>query len=659
MLTTFRRRIPMEIHLPSLEEYGFESRLRLIELFFEKEAANIHVPVQVSGDVLVILLHYKTPGNIGQLKGDIQLTCAKAFLEMQGEDGDCMYVETHHLPELLKTFNISPDKNQKAKEFLKLPMGGYRSYGEMQGHGLGEDGTERLYSRIRQLYINNITHGYPKETILKGIQEYIDHYFNQISKPDKAIEYEKDKLKQLVGEEVYDTTETILKKAEQRLGKNFGQKVFIALALHISVLIERLKRGEVVTGPQQETETNHKEHSEECEVALDMLREASTRLGIAIPKSEALFFSMFLYAMTEDNVKENVGLLLVFYGISTATSMSQVANSIFSVNLCRAVDIPLKLSQTQLLDLLKTQISQADCGRGVLVMTDMRKLAASAEEAGEQAGVRVRCISNANTATVIEAVKGSVCGISDLEVLYRRGRKIQQEQKDSDEEGKSGKDKAGFRERFLIVTCITGLGAAIKLGDMIRAHIPEIQKQGIKILPVNKDGCGSMAYDGSSVLLVVGAVDLHLPEVPFISLDEIIMGQGYGKIRRILGYHSMENGNGYENTPVCQILSRYLSFIDPDKAAVSAERSFHKLVSLLPKRNLSFMKLRYIFHCACMVERALWGQQLSHEAVEELKREEKEIFDAISEAMEELNEDFCIKIADTEIAYIVEMINTV
>ena len=79
LLLTFRRRIPMIIELSPLASRPLQERYHIIKNFFYKEADRIGVKVKVTQEALRALLLYDCPGNIGQLRSDIQVACARGF----------------------------------------------------------------------------------------------------------------------------------------------------------------------------------------------------------------------------------------------------------------------------------------------------------------------------------------------------------------------------------------------------------------------------------------------------------------------------------------------------------------------------------------------------------------------------------------------------
>ena len=81
LLLTFRRRIPMVIEIPSLKDRPAGEKLQFILRFFQWESRRLGKQIKIRQQALWCLLGGDCPGNVGQLKSDIQVCCAKAFLE--------------------------------------------------------------------------------------------------------------------------------------------------------------------------------------------------------------------------------------------------------------------------------------------------------------------------------------------------------------------------------------------------------------------------------------------------------------------------------------------------------------------------------------------------------------------------------------------------
>lgn len=103
LLKTFTRRIPMVITLPALRDRTFEERMALIDTFLRMEAKRIGKSIYVNKkNSLISLLLYDCPNNIGQLRSDIQLACAKAFLKYKSKDENYILITQADLPQHVK-----------------------------------------------------------------------------------------------------------------------------------------------------------------------------------------------------------------------------------------------------------------------------------------------------------------------------------------------------------------------------------------------------------------------------------------------------------------------------------------------------------------------------------------------------------------------------
>ena len=69
----------MVICIPPFRKRTFEERLYLIKNFFKEESIRLNKEIYVSLNSMRALLSYNCPNNVGQLKSDIQLICAKSY----------------------------------------------------------------------------------------------------------------------------------------------------------------------------------------------------------------------------------------------------------------------------------------------------------------------------------------------------------------------------------------------------------------------------------------------------------------------------------------------------------------------------------------------------------------------------------------------------
>ncbi|NRY03306.1 sigma 54-interacting transcriptional regulator [Clostridium beijerinckii] len=116
LLLTFRRRIPVLIELPKLTERPLSERLEVIVMFLTREARRINRNLLVKKDVLTCLMMYNCKANIGQLKSDIQVICAKSYVKYMFKNTDEVVIDIEDLSLSIKS---ALSEGQKEKKQVK------------------------------------------------------------------------------------------------------------------------------------------------------------------------------------------------------------------------------------------------------------------------------------------------------------------------------------------------------------------------------------------------------------------------------------------------------------------------------------------------------------------------------------------------------------
>lgn len=155
-------------------------------------------------------------------------------------------------------------------------------------------------------------------------------------------------------------------------------------------------------------------------------------------------------------------------------------------------------------------------------------------------------------------------------------------------------------------------------------------------------------------------------------MDEIIVGEGLEKLNKIVleDKHS-ENKNiqtyysdgekvviENEKDIYIKILERTLTFLNPVKAYDIVKQTFDYIID---KQNIEAddsMKIGYIIHCSCMIERLLIDSPLVYKNVRKLIQKERKDYEIIKQSMKIIEQYFGLIIPDTEIGYIIDLFDT-
>ena len=77
-LSTFNRRIPMAITLPNLASRSLDERYEIIS-FYQTRSESFESTYRYRKEAILAFMLYDAEGNIGQVKRDLKLVCAKSF----------------------------------------------------------------------------------------------------------------------------------------------------------------------------------------------------------------------------------------------------------------------------------------------------------------------------------------------------------------------------------------------------------------------------------------------------------------------------------------------------------------------------------------------------------------------------------------------------
>lgn len=660
LLKTFLRRMPVVIHLPALEERPLVERLQLIETFFSNEQKKIGVPIRVYKEVLIALLLYHCSGNIGQLQADIQLLCARAFLQYKVEALETVTIDMNILPEYIQNGRLTHKKQKNDLiEFLRY-SDDYHIFnqGDMQ-----KELEETLYDQISKKYQEFKTLGRSEGQISGILQEELDEYMNQLMER-YHVTVEKDGTKNLlkiIDAKIYYAVEEVLQFAEVKLNRRLTDQVRIGMAMHVNAMIERLEKGILVKGDKvNEIALNH---PKEFRVAKIILRLLEEELNLDIPKQELGYLTMFLCIEDEEEQK-HVGVIVLAHGNTTATSMADVVNQLMDTEHCKAIDMPLNVSVERTLEKTIEMVQTIDEGKGVILLVDMGSLTMFGDIIEQKTGVKVRTISMTSTATVVEAVRKS----------FMKGVTLDELALELNDAGKLllGEEhltnSANAERKNIITTCFSGQGTAVKIKQIIDEILPKAIRDKVSIRCMDfKEASdiknGIKGLERKKITAVVGTVDLQLEGVPFISVDELIIGSGTKRLERLISGETTEtqseagaNQEKINADVLVETLRGMLQFLNPEKLVPILQVSFDQVMGDYVGKRSKEMQVRYIIHVACMFERVIQREVLPYKQMTQMKQKNLEVFELVRSTLYDAEQMMHISIPDSEIAYLVEMI---
>ncbi|WP_422444810.1 sigma 54-interacting transcriptional regulator [Thermoanaerobacterium sp. DL9XJH110] len=536
LLITFRRRIPMVIELPSLDERPLSERFKLINHFFAKEASRVNKTVIVSPDAVKALMVYNCPGNIGQLRSDIQVACARGFLNSMGEKSEIIRIRVSELPhyvsiELKKTDNFIYDFEEYiTHELIVTPDASNKVNIIQDRYTL----PEQIYEYIEEKFIELKRRGLATDEIYQIIGSKVETQLNKFANRIKSKSYlSKADLGKIIGKEFAEIIDRVFKIAKDYF-ENIQDELYYCLAIHLNTTYERIKEGKKIINPQ--LDKVKKDYPLEYKVAAVMAEEINKSLDIKLPEDEIGFMATYLrlFSREKDMRKNKIKVVILSHG-HVATALADVANKLLGVNHAVGIDMDLNESPESILDRTVDIIRKIDEGRGCILLVDMGSLVTFGDIITKRTGIPVKTVARVDIVMVLEAVRRAILPDATLDEIVSA---LEQSKMYNFKTYKTVQDSS--IPKAVVTVCITGRGTALRLKNHIEDFLKKEVSENIEVIPVGvisseeMDSQISRIKKHKQIIAYVGTINPMDGDIPYISLEEIFTVEGMNRLKNII-----------------------------------------------------------------------------------------------------------------------------
>ncbi|AGB42411.1 transcriptional antiterminator [Halobacteroides halobius DSM 5150] len=658
LLETFNRRIPMVINLPPLEKRSLEERLALIKEFFQQESKRIGEVIYAKLDVIKALLLYHCKNNIGQLKSDIQLGCARAFLSYMNQGKNKLLVDKNHFSESVKKGLLNLKNNrQKISQVVDNSKPQLRFSPEKKERFIKQEDQYDLpgnfYNSIERKLFDLKSKGVNEQEANQIVNSDIESYFEEyIGDFDSQINREE--LLKIVGKNILEVTEQIREYVNNNLDTELPSQLILGLALHIQSAVQRIKEGEKIVNSQL-NEIRMK-HPEEFSAALKITEIIESQLGIQLPLDEVGYLTMFLcpaeYQFSQEE-EDKVGVIVAMHGAKAASSMVKVANKLLQVNHARAMDMPLTMDPKQAYSNVKNLVQEVDQGRGVLLLVDMGSLTTFGELIHQETGIEIKTIEMVSTPMVLEATRKAIISLS-LEEIFDftinvnpyLGKKLLNDTSKQQE----------YRQTNLVITsCFTGEGTAVKLKSTIYKNL-DLEANNAEVMALNisdnekfKQKIKKLSQE-YNIVAIIGSINPKLAEgIPFIRAEEIFTNQGLRRLSKIIEAEDIY-------LQVAESLDEHLLYVDAQEVIQDIRRVIDDIVEELNLKVKEDSLVGWILHISFMLDQILAGDRnREYQNKETIKEDYKKEYQIIKDKLKLLESNYQLEISDGEVCSLVEI----
>lgn len=543
LVSPFRRRMPMLIEIPNLKNRTDTERANLIQSFFKNEAKVLKQEIYIEQDVFVSLLYYDCPHNIGQLKSDIQLLCAKAYSEFLIGSKKSIIIDYKNLPKIIAQGLLDKTEHRALRiqsDFFSNEKICFTPEDNFQC--VDQSIYPLLEDKVSNLSDNHIASSKMKKIIEKDI----DAYFSAVAHSEYGSSLMS--FETIIEENQLETIKKIVKIVKSELEINWDQNSEMGFILHLNHLIEGAKNNRDIPEVDEEINLDYQIHyRKEFLLALKCIQLISFEEKIQIPYSEANnLVSFFILSESSNTNKINIDVkvIVIAHGDNTASSMVNTVQQLLNTNNIHAFDAPLSKKPSEIFDEINKYLISQNQIKEVLLLVDMGSFLQFSDELEIKLHKRVKALPLVSTLHVLEAARKSLLGEA-LEDIYNDLLKvnfgffgfhpINLPQKPT---RKTSALSTSKKPIAIVTCCLTGHGTAKYLKELIEKELKD-EFPNLQIFPIqlNEQSLDEEHLRSISskvdIISIVSTFPLNYP-VPQYNVSDMISGNGLEKLREHL-----------------------------------------------------------------------------------------------------------------------------
>ncbi|MDO5517143.1 MAG: sigma 54-interacting transcriptional regulator [Clostridium sp.] len=649
LLATFTRRIPVVINIPSLKERTLEERLYLIKNFFKYESIRINKEIYVSLNSMRALLSYECPNNIGQLKSDVQLLCAKAYSEFLTNVRGDVRIHSGNLPPYIKE-GLFKEKEHRVlwNNLMSEEIEFFRFNGNFDDTSKIFDTADNsiydfLENKLKKLKSLDISDSDIENILEKDIGKHFQNNTSMVSK-----DFSKKNLLTIIPQDILDAFDKIVDYIVSKLSIRFDNNLYTAFALHINTLVDRINSKKAIVNPN--LEKIKKLYPSEFAVALEAKKMLQDFLNTDIPVDEAGYITLFLIPDNSNSAyRDKVKVILIAHGESTATSMSDVANTLLGEDYVLPINAPINVPPSKVLEHLKMAIKDNPTDSGYLLLVDMGSLIAFADTVREDLGVNLKVISLVSTLHVLEAARKALLGLS-LDEIYNDVIMINSYL----QVHKNLNNKIVSNDKILILTaCLTGEGASSAMKDFLDANL-NIDNSLFEIVCLScldrsdfKDMILNF-QNSNEVLFLVSSFPVNNISIKQYSMSEALSKKYLPEMQTLIDTKvALKNIPKVINETVPELSGEELSndihhFINDVESKISNTLSSERLIGL-------------ILHISFLISRLIKDEETPiYPDKENFIKDNFRLYNIVKDTILPLRSKYKVQLSDNEICYLMK-----
>lgn len=648
-------KFPVVINLPSIDQRKLEERLQFVQSFFTDEAIKMKKDIKINSELLRCFLLYYCEGNIKQLKSDIRMGCANAYVRVFQNNDDTLYVYLNDCPNYIrKGFLFYKDHRDEVETLIPHNYAYTFTRDKVKAsETYKKENTNTLYDSIERKVHQLRERGVEEEDISTVISADLEMEINTYKKKFESNDINKESLSKIIDKQVIDITDRIIREATSIFNRVYSSSTFSGLCIYISNMLQHKNRPRQLTNDKIMEVIN--EHKDEYALCVRFAGLIESTYNYEVPIDDIVMMTMFLTQHNDKTRKRKPVLLIAMHG-RVASAMSNVINSLIKTSNSYSYDLLLDKDMNEAYEELKQTCKQIDQGGGILLLYDMGSIKKMVDSISLETGINIKAIELPSTLIALDSMLrlNEITDLNDAytNILNNKYSLIGTLQDNYDRNAK-------VTNKVIITLCMTGKGTAIQMKNYLENNVVFDEQTSIIPLAVSDKNvlfdCINQIMEKSTIQCLIGTYDPKMYGIPFISIASLFETP-VEKLPMLLALERDVTISDIDYDQMYEYFNEQLENVDINKLKRHLRPAVIKIKHLINDTSPE-LEVGLFVHIACSI-----GRMVNHEPMpinvkkDQILNRNKTLYNDLKDILVPMEKALNIQFSDDEIAIIIEII---
>ena len=652
----FHSKFPVRIEIPSLKKRSMEERMELVEFFFKNEVKKMKKPIKINSELFRCFLLYYCQGNIKQLKNDIKIGCANAYVREINSGFSTLHVYLNDChPYIRKGFLFYKENREKIEALIPenytytFTLDEARSEEEAFVQINSQTIYDVIEQKVKELRQRDIREEDIMTIVSTDIESVLMSVKNQIdiSKMDRNI------MSRIVDGRIISLVDAFLKEASVKFKKVYPTSTFYGLCLHLDACLKRSSFTQNLSNEKIMDIVD--KYKQEYSFCTKFATAIEVEYDIRLPIDEVVFMTIFLCEDVEREKERNKPAVLVVMHGNVATSIITTVQKIYHNERLYSYDLLLDKDMKDAYEELKNLCKEIDNGNGLLIIYDMGSIRPMCESIVLELGIHAKMLEVPITLLLLDcAIKLSSTGTVDsvFEDILNNGF------------GSFGTLKQEYERQdignhqVIITLCHTGEGTARQIKQYLEKYVP---LNGVDIVALAEGNTKILnrelnyRREHQQILCIVGTYDPRLYDIPFIPIAKLF-DTPIEQLPMLLSLKGVDAPTIFDYEPMYHYLEEQLPTLNCKALKKCLPEALLKIKKIVPRFTIN-EEVGLFMHIACAINRLQMKEEVpTHIYRDSILSKNKRLYHELKEILEPVEAEMGVLFSDGELATIIDII---